>query len=155
MKNKILYTTAIAGLFASCQGEAKKDNAIDSASTAVVESVQSLEECYSMTKNKDTATLSLKLSGDKATGTLTYNLFEKDKNTGSIEGIMMGDTLIANYTFMSEGVTSVREVAFLRKDNELMEGFGDVTSGTDTVKFQNPKAITFGKSLEFTKTDCK
>jgi hypothetical protein len=54
---------------------------------------------------------------------LTYNIFEKDGNMGSLRGRVIGDTILAAYTFQSEGVTSVREVAFLKKDSILVEGF--------------------------------
>jgi hypothetical protein len=38
-------------------------------------------------------------------GNLCYRFFEKDKNDGTVIGKLQGDTLIADYTFMSEGVT--------------------------------------------------
>jgi hypothetical protein len=155
MKNYLFFISAIAGLISACQSNTKKENTIDSASNAVVTELTNTEECYQMTKNKDTAMLTLKLSGTKVSGTLSYNLYEKDKNTGTISGTLVGDTILADYTFSSEGMQSVREVAFLKKDDQLQEGFGAVKENSIKVSFQNPKALTFGKSMVFEKTICK
>src|SRR4051812_12325347 len=78
--------------------------------------VPTAQTCYTYTKNKDTASLSLISTGAIVTGELTYRLFEKDSNTGVLKGEMRGDTLVADYTFNAEGTQSTRQVAFLKKD---------------------------------------
>ncbi|MCX2572948.1 hypothetical protein [Pedobacter sandarakinus] len=111
-------------------------------------------ECFEYVNNKDTANLKLNFDDDKITGTLAYNLFEKDKNDGVIAGIVKGDTLIADYTFNSEGTTSTRQVVWLKQDGKLVEGFGDIEEVDGKTMFKNVSSLTFGKSMVFTKTEC-
>jgi hypothetical protein len=156
MKSIFPILGLIALLMASCRGgTAKKTQAkIDSTivtNAAAPEAVQ----CYQYIKNRDTATLSLKTEDNKVTGTLGYNLYEKDKNAGSIAGIVKGDTIIANYTFQSEGKTSIREVAFLKKGDQLAEGFGDVQEVKGETKFKDLSKLKFDGSMTFDKIDCK
>ena len=80
---------------------------------------------------------------NEVSGILVYELKEKDRNKGTIKGTMNGDTLIANYTFQSEGTESIRQVAFLMKDKQLIEGYGEsVTEGTIS-KFKNVNTLSF------------
>jgi hypothetical protein len=112
--------------------------------------------CYSYIKDKDTATLKVMTSGNITTGELSYNLYEKDKNNGIVEGELHGDTLLAEYTFNSEGKESVRQVAFLKKGDQLLEGFGDVVEGKNgKMMFKDTSKLTFGQSIIFTKVDCQ
>jgi hypothetical protein len=114
-----------------------------------------MQYCYTYIKNKDTATLTMISSGPITTGELKYNLYEKDKNTGIFEGELRGDTLIAEYTFNSEGTESVRQVAFLKKGNQLIEGFGDVEEKNSKMMFKDTSKLTFGQSIVFNKVDCQ
>jgi hypothetical protein len=157
MKN-IIPMLGVAALFmASCQGgTAKKTQAkIDSTIVTNAAAAPGALQCYQYIKNRDTATLSLKIEDNKATGTLGYNLYEKDKNSGAIAGIVKGDTIIANYTFQSEGQTSVREVAFLKRGDQLAEGFGDAQDVKGEVKYKDVSTLKFDGSMVFGKIDCK
>ena len=157
MKN-IIPVLGLAALFmAACQGgTAKKTQAkIDSTIVKNAETAPDSTQCYQYIKNRDTATLSLKTIDNKLTGTLGYNLYEKDKNAGTIAGVVKGDTIIANYTFQSEGKTSVREVAFLKKGSQLAEGFGDVQEVNGESKFKDLSKLKFDGSMTFEKIDCK
>lgn len=157
MKNIIPILGFAAVFMASCQGgtakktQAKIDSTIVTNTTAVVDSVQ----CYQYIKNRDTATLSIKTEDNKVTGTLGYNLYEKDKNAGTITGLVKGDTIITNYTFQSEGQTSVREVVFLKQGDLLKEGFGDVQEVKGEVKYKDLTKLKFDGSMAFSKIDCK
>ena len=68
---------------------------------------------------------------------------------------MRGDTLVADYTFNSEGIESVRQVAFLKKGDQLLEGYGDVEQKDNKTVFKNISTLSFGQSTIFNKTDCK
>ncbi|WP_157960809.1 hypothetical protein [Nubsella zeaxanthinifaciens] len=113
------------------------------------------QDCYSYIKGKDTAMLTLLTTGKVSTGELEYKWFEKDKNIGTIEGEMHGDTLLASYTFNSEGQQSVRQVAFLKKGDQLLEGTGDVADMNGKVQFKDLSKLSFGKSVVFQKVACK
>lgn len=155
MKN-IFAILAIA-LFASCQGgTAKKTRAkIDSAIVSNASTPKNAVACYQYIKNRDTATLTLKTAGNEVSGSLGYNLYEKDKDSGTFKGIVKGDTLIADYTFHSEGKISVRQIALLKQDNKLIEGFGDVEEIKGNVKFKDISQLKFDNSIVFSKIDCK
>ncbi|TGD56710.1 hypothetical protein [Flavobacterium humi] len=86
-------------------------------------------------------------------GFLKYDLYEKDSNTGTFKGFLKGDTLIADYTFQSEGTESTRQVAFLAGENQLLEGYGEMTP--DGTRFKETKTLQFSKAMPLTKTDCK
>lgn len=154
MKN-IIPMMAIAGLFmASCQSE-HKTTATNDTITSISDTTINNTQCFLYAKNRDTATLKINITDSKVRGDLAYNLFEKDKNKGKIEGIVKGDTLISEYTFQSEGATSVRQVVLLKKGDQLIEGFGDVEEVDGKTRFKNISKLKFENSIVFAKTDCK
>lgn len=155
MKFPILIFGTMATIFSACQSNKKADKSIDSASKAVVTSIKSTKECYSFVKDKDSAALSMDYSGTNVTGTLSYNLYEKDKNNGTIAGIIKGDTIIADYTFNAEGTKSVRQVAFIKRGGRLLEGFAEVEEIDGKVNFKDLKSLKFdSKNLAFDQVNC-
>ncbi|TDN38004.1 hypothetical protein E4631_16945 [Hymenobacter sp. UV11] len=100
-------------------------------------------QCYAYRTETDTVRLTLQTTQPAVTGQLTYRYFEKDRNQGTIRGTMHGDTLLADYTFQSEGTTSVRQVAFLRRDTGFIEGFGPVAERQDKMVFTQPRTLHF------------
>ncbi len=99
--------------------------------------------------------LHLKISDNIVTGDLTYNLFQKDNNKGTLQGTMKGDTLIAEYKFLSEGTESIREVAFLKKENDFVEGYGDVDEINGKVRFKNTGALNFSNNVLLKNIECR
>jgi hypothetical protein len=148
MKFYQYLTIAAIGIFAACQ---PKENKTANGNT----SPATKQSCYSYTKNRDTAMLTLISSGHVITGELSYKLFEKDSNSVIIKGEMRGDTLIANYVFNSEGKESTRQVAFLKKDGKLLEGYGEVTDQQGKTTFNTISKLTFGGSIEFSEVKCQ
>lgn len=155
MIRSILPIAAIAFIFSSCQSENSKDNSSNHASINTEEVKISDTQCYAFTKNSDSAKLNFISTNGITTGELSYNLHEKDKNNGIIEGEIKGDTLIADYTFNSEGSESVREVVYLMKGNELIEGFGEVEEKKGKTVFKDRSKLIFGNSIVFKKVDCQ
>lgn len=100
-------------------------------------------QCYAYVTATDTVRLTLQTEQPTVTGLLSYRYFEKDRNQGTIRGTLHGDTLLADYTFQSEGRQSVREVAFLRRDIGFVEGFGAVTERRGKAVFTQPRALQF------------
>ncbi len=111
--------------------------------------------CYASVTAGDSARLRLVNSGGDITGELTYNSQEKDDNVGTIMGQMHGDTLLADYIFMSEGTESVRQVAFLKKGESFVEGYGDVAERNGKMVFANTSALDFGPGTVFEKVPCQ
>lgn len=115
---------------------------------------ESPSRCYAYLSDKDTVRLQLAMDGKLASGDLSYRLFEKDSNTGTISGRMQGDTLVADYTFVSEGTESVREVRFLKHDDILVEGIGDMEEINGKMVYKNPGSVRYMGGLVLKKVDC-
>ena len=154
MKKVILLGLILMSVFISCKKE-NEEVSIPSEKIVVKESVS--EECYRAILKKDTISLSLNLkNGQLSSGNLSYDFYEKDKNTGTIVGEIKGDTLYADYTFVSEGTSSVREVAFLKKGNTYVEGFGDVIDDNKgQVIFKDRKQLKFDGNVVLSKVACQ
>lgn len=157
MKYFMFVVLVLIGI--SCSNTQDNASAINTDSTnntdsLVAASAQPAPSCYQYINNKDTVLLSISGEAVTVTGILSYNYYEKDKSSGDLQGNMYGDTLIADYTFQSEGTTSVREVAFLKKDSSFVEGYGDVEEKDGKMVFKNRSTIQFtGKPLKV--AECK
>ena len=110
-------------------------------------------QCYESINEKDTVYLNLFEQSEIITGSLIYFHYEKDANVGTINGSMHGDTLFAEYVFSSEGLSSIRDVAFLKKGSDFIEGYGDMKQEGEKMAFKNTATLSFtGKPLN--KVDC-
>lgn len=139
---------AIAGLAIACN-----NNADDKQAEGSVQG-QETTACYAGSSGKDTITLSLSTTGDNVIGSLDYKFYEKDRNHGSVSGHLAGDTLIADYIFTSEGLQSIRQVAFLKKENTLIEGHGDMEEKNGKMVFKNTGTLHFTGGFVLQKTAC-
>ncbi|MCF3111469.1 hypothetical protein LL912_21970 [Niabella sp. CC-SYL272] len=110
--------------------------------------------CYAGQSGRDSFFLKAEVFPNVVTGKLTYRFHEKDKNEGTIEGVLKGDTLIADYTFVSEGKTSMRQVAFLLKDSIAIEGHGAMEEKDGKLLFSNRDSIHFNEGIQLHKVPC-
>lgn len=154
MKNYFPILTIVAALMVSCQSNSTKTNP-DSTVNSSLDTTNNSKQCFEYVKNKDTAVLSMNIIDKQVTGTLSYHLYEKDKNNGVIAGIVKGDTIIVDYTFQSEGKSSIRQIVWLKQSDKLTEGFGDVEEVDGKVAFKNINKLKFEQSMVFSKTACK
>ncbi|MBF4463756.1 hypothetical protein [Flavobacterium sp. LC2016-12] len=157
MKKLLAATIIILGVFISCKKETTlPPPQIEPNPPKEAEIVEPAgDQCYTSRLNGNIVALSFNVnSHQEVNGKLSYNITGKDKNEGTIIGNMKGDTLIADYTFMSEGVSSVREVVFLQKDGTLIEGYGDVVDANNKVTFKDKKKLKFDAKNTLTKSDC-
>jgi hypothetical protein len=136
----------LAGVIASCNTKKEEQ-------TSVQPDV--VKECYQYMANKDTVNIFLDFASNRVDGALFYKLYEKDKSEGTVIGEMKGDTLIVEYTFLSEGVTSTSEVVFLKRNNQLVQGFGETIRVEGKQIFKNRNTLDFNDSLVLTATECK
>jgi hypothetical protein len=144
MKNRIAVLLVISTVFFSCKKT--ETTVVEKPTTPEVYNKISTE-CYAYTKGKDTITANLTIEGDSVNGNLAYKFFEKDKSSGPVVGTIKGDTLLLEYTFQSEGSQSILEVAFLRKNNKLTEGYGDIEDINGKVTFKNKKQLQFSGTV--------
>ncbi len=105
----------------------------------------STTHCYAYASVTDTILLTIIRTGDSVTGTLVYRLGEKDSNTGTIRGKISGEILVADYKFMSEGMLSIRQVAFKKEGEVWVEGYGEYT---------NPGSLVFNSFMKLTSVAC-
>ncbi|WP_395066383.1 hypothetical protein [Flavobacterium sp.] len=151
MKKKILVMVVFCSLFFSCK---KAETKVDNTPSTQVQEVAT-KECYEYVQGKDTIQANLLVQSQTVSGDLIYKIFEKDKNSGTITGKIVGDTLIADYAFMSEGKKSIREVAFLRKNKSLIEGYGESEEKEGKMIFKDKKKLNFTANMVLNEIPCK
>src|SRR3982750_141853 len=126
---KVVILLFIIGSLAACHLIACNSNSNSNQAADVKptnDSVAVALQCYAYMQNKDTVRLHIAITNNTFTGHMLYQIYGKDRNEGTLHGTILGDTLIADYTFSSEGMVSVRQVAFLKLQNNLKEGFGEL-----------------------------
>jgi len=118
------------------------------------ESIQKIE-CYTYLENKDTIYMALRIKDDSIVeGDLSYSLFEKDQNKGSIRGRISNDSLFASYQYSSEGKDSEREVFFLKSPDGFVEGFTETEESNGKTSFRN-KDFKLNDRYILQRTDCR
>jgi hypothetical protein len=158
MKKVLVVTTLALTVLVSCKKttETEPVQIAPSAPKEAEVAEPAGDQCYAWRADGNVVEMSFNVnSHQEVNGNLTYNLVGKDKNEGTLIGNMKGDTLIADYTFMSEGVSSVREVAFLQKDGTFIEGYGDIVAANDKVTFKDKSKLKFDQKNTLTKINCR
>ena len=154
MKKLIILSLLIIG-FTSCKNNTKKVQETSAEKEVITnKKTTSLLEtgCYSYNADNNTIDLEITNLDNVVKGELTYAYDGKDSNSGSINGTLEGDKLFAEYTFMSEGVESKREIAFLIKEDILIQGYGELNeNGTAFIDKNN---IKYNSTMPLSKTDC-
>ena len=152
---KIVLSLLTLTVFISCKKE-KEPEIVPTEEEKEV-AVIPVQECYEGILKNDTISMAITVADDQSvTGKLNYKFFEKDKNEGTLTGQMKGDTLFGDYTFMSEGMTSVREVVFLKKGKLFTEGYGDVVDDNKgKITFKDKKKLFFDSKVVLVETECK
>ena len=155
MKKLALLTFALLTIVA-CNNNTKTDNqTVKEEENMVMETTpKSILEtgCYEYNGNSNIIKMEITEVNENVKGDLNITYAEKDANQGKFFGTLNGDKLIGTYTFNSEGTESSREMAFLVKDDQLIEGYGDLNE--DGTKFKNAKSITYNSTMPLTKVDC-
>lgn len=157
MKESFLFLTAIVILTTSCNNQIKQAEQTgineDSSKTGDNKIMIPASSCYASTIGKDTVLLKVDVFTNVVTGNLSYKFYEKDNNTGELEGQLRGDTLFADYKFLSEGIISTREVIFLIKDDIAIEGYGDMEDKGGKMAFKDRTVINFS-GIKLKKQNC-
>ena len=88
-------------------------------------STPQLFACYHAQVGSSNALLQVtEQSGEKTSGSLIFQNYEKDSSYGKFTGRFKDKKLTASYTFQSEGIESTREIIFNQSNNLLnAEGF--------------------------------
>ncbi len=83
-------------------------------------------------------------------GKLDIKNFEKDSSTGTLKGTYINGILLADYTFMSEGVSSLGQVVFKKIGNDFVRGYGKPDDATGT-RFVDLSKIAYDTSVIYKK----
>lgn len=158
MKKLFLFFLVTSILVFSCNNESKKQTeqtvAYEDSSKPVENKIMiPASSCYATITGKDTVLLKVEIFKNVVTGSLSYKLHQKDSNKGEFEGQLRGDTLFADYKFLSEGILSTREVAFLIKDSIATEGHGNMEEKNGKMVFKDGAAISFN-GIKLKKEGC-
>ncbi|MBP4142037.1 hypothetical protein J3S90_09500 [Flavobacterium sp. P4023] len=155
MKKLALLTFALVTIVACKNSTKEEKQTVTEEENTVIETTQksTLETgCYEYNSNGNLITMEITEVNENVMADLNIAYAEKDSNKGKFVGKLNGDNLIGTYTFMSEGKESSRELAFMIKDNQLIEGYGDLNE--DGTKFMDVKTIQYTSTMPLTKVDC-
>jgi hypothetical protein len=155
-------TKALLGLFlllGSCNDEGKttpeikNDSVVNNiTSTGIVDSLSS--GCYSQIVQRDTASLQLENKNSIINGSLSYNIYQKDRNDGTLQAEVTGNIIQGWYLFKSEGIVSVRQVSWKVNEDELWPAMGEVIQKNDTTMFAQPDKLKYDSVHPFKKVPC-
>jgi len=113
-----------------------------------------LPGCYVATLSDDVYSLRIdSYQNGEVVGFLSYNNAYKDSSSGKIKGIYDGKLLIADYSFYSEGVFSVRQVVFRKTENGFQEGFGPSDVKDNKEYILDLEKLTFPDTHTFVKKE--
>lgn len=153
MKSLTMVVLAVFA-FAACKGP-KEDSPIDAHfSPDSVAKAEIMEDCFQFVKGKDTIRLRIQPEEINVTGELAYLFFEKDKSWGTIEGTLEDSLLIAEYTFLSEGDTSTRQVVFKRFAEGWKEGYGQIEEVDGVVVYKNIDSLDYNHEVNLVSIPC-
>jgi hypothetical protein len=146
-------------LFVSCNNEGKTSVEImkDSNNHQMTNKVipdSLFSGCYSQIAGRDTANLQIENKDSSINGALSYAIFQKDRNDGTLQAEIAGDILRGWYLFKSEGIISVRQVAWKIKGKELWPGTGEPIQKNDTMFFSVPDKLQYDSTHPFKKVAC-
>ena len=163
MKNSIYFLAFFAtGLIFACnQPKYGEGKTADTTSKTTIN-----EQCYLAIFEKDTADLKILTAKDgKVTGDLIMkyglkpNAVERVINTGKVDGIFHGDTLILNYLYTTGSLNKTlyqNPLALLKTGEKLIMGVGKIETSVGRSYFVKGKPIDFNKGrFKFDPTACK
>jgi len=159
MKKTNLYYFFAALLLFGCNNSSKNSAQTDSLFRADADTILR-NQCYIGIDGKDTAYLNINMhSKGTVTGDLKINFSFNPDNDGTIEGKFIGDTLFADYTFITEinkDKQNKNPLAFLKTGDQLTLGFGVIETTLGKSYFVKDKPINFERGrFKFAPIDCK
>lgn len=153
MKTLHLLLTLAVGAAMSCNQTSSQTNKnTDTLKTAATNTP--VNACYLQVTGKDSVLLRVNYQDSTVSGQLTYNYYEKDKNTGNITGTIHDGIIRANYQFMSEGTQSTRPVVFKITGDQAFEALSDSFSQEGLPVFAADNASLKFNNTPLEKTNC-
>ena len=158
----VLKNIALLGLFllaGSCNNKGKSSIEVNpdtiANKTATITITDSLPSgCYAQIMKRDTSLLQLENKDNIVNGSLSYNIYEKDRNDGTLQADIDKNIVSGWYIFKSEGIVSVRQVAWKINGDELWPAIGEVVQKNDTAMFAQPDKLRYDSLRPFKKVPC-
>jgi hypothetical protein len=110
--------------------------------------------CYSYFGKQDSVYLNMAEAYGMMTGLLIYKYHKKPQDLGTIQGKMTGDVLIADYSYKIGNDTYVRQVAFKKNGEDLIEGVGPSIDANGKKIFKDLKSVIYDPSRTLKKVPC-
>ena len=156
MKNLGLYCCLLAAVgFTSCKNkEAEKTPAVTELGEPITVA------CYKAIYEKDTLNLKINtFKNGEVKGDMVMAIEDMPVKTGKIVGEFKGDTLYASYTFIQGDYkerTLKNPMAFLKRDNQLILGNGQIQVTMGASHFVKGKPIDFDRvKYKFDVVECE
>ena len=151
---RYLICFSLAVVFCSCQNQ-EAGNTSGDADTVTgniipgndEQKIPAIAGCYLRALNRDTLAASLEQNGDRISGRLAFDNYQKDGSTGTVEGRIENGVVKLVYRFQSEGMSSISEVYFKIEAGQLIHGYGEVAVKGDSAYFPEPRNITYKDTL--------
>ncbi len=146
-------------VFVSCAESKDGDMKETETTNNVIDSDKNIQNytmngCYRMIIENDTATMKVSQEQDSIIGSLIYKRKDKDSNKGEVHLLKTKDRVEGWYTYQSEGTTSVRQIVFKTTDSSFAEAYGDIKMRNDTALFKYPHALNYEEKHSFNKVNC-
>jgi hypothetical protein len=110
--------------------------------------------CYRYIGAKDTIALKLIHVGESITGTLAYNMPQKNTGKGTLQGHMDGDLLFAIFTPFVDSTTP-RQIAFKLVQNYFIEGHGEMYMKNGQMIFKDRNDLQFNDRNKLYEYKCQ
>ncbi|WP_157273839.1 hypothetical protein [Pedobacter sp. BAL39] len=103
---------------------------------------------YTAIKNLDTARLSVDIVPSTFKGVLQINYDQTYKDSGDVQGIVKGDTLIGDYSYKHYKLKlwKRKPIALLKKGDTLMMGEGIIKNTFGRIYFDQTVPISYSSS---------
>lgn len=102
---------------------------------------------YLFQSDGDTIRMVLQQESDSVYGDLRYAFSGKDRNIGRINGILKDSLITGEYTFVSEGIPSTRQVVFKVTEQGLIEGYGAIEENDGKMVFSDTGSLSFDHGM--------
>lgn len=159
MKKTTFFLIAVA-LFSACETYTKEDT-IDEASMVndarKIDPSSDIAGCYRGVLERDTVYFVMQhdSAAKSVNGDLTFMNFQKDSRKGTFKGKLTDSLISGYYSYQSEGQRTVEQRVFKLQNNELLQGYGDVSNRNDTIVFKDVNRLNYLTNMPLVKVACE
>ncbi len=122
------YAIILSLIGMSCQSNSsstESDRPAASTTVSDASAQQSDSLCFRDILSRDTTSLQLVLTGDRASGQIDINPYEKDRARGSFTGTRSGNTITADWQRSGEGMTETYALTLTLSGDSISWGEGE------------------------------